>query len=77
MSKSSVINSCLWVLGSDNHGGIRWVEDVVVFQPELAPQQSVLERGLLEAGIAPYNGFTFNHFNGTTTTPPPPSLWLA
>lgn len=37
VSESSVINSCLWVLGSDNHGGIRWVEDVVVFQPEMAP----------------------------------------
>nr|BAD28266.1 hypothetical protein [Oryza sativa Japonica Group] len=38
VSKSSVINSCLWVLGSDNfintgarpqgdHGSIRWMED--------------------------------------------------
>jgi choline dehydrogenase len=43
----------------------RWVEDVVAFQPELGPWQSALERGLLEAGIAPQNGFTFDHLGGT------------
>uniref|UniRef100_A0A0D9W8F2 Glucose-methanol-choline oxidoreductase N-terminal domain-containing protein n=1 Tax=Leersia perrieri TaxID=77586 RepID=A0A0D9W8F2_9ORYZ len=43
----------------------RWVEDVVAFQPELGPWQSALERGLLEAGIAPRNGFTFDHIIGT------------
>ncbi|XP_006652668.1 protein HOTHEAD-like [Oryza brachyantha] len=43
----------------------RWVEDVVAFQPELGPWQSALERGLLEAGIAPQNGFTFDHLAGT------------
>ncbi|KAG8065886.1 hypothetical protein GUJ93_ZPchr0004g40121 [Zizania palustris] len=43
----------------------RWVEDVVAFQPELGPWQAALERGLLEAGIAPQNGFTFDHLGGT------------
>jgi choline dehydrogenase len=43
----------------------RWVEDVVAFHPELGPWQSALQRGLLEAGIAPDNGFTFDHIEGT------------
>lgn len=43
----------------------RWVEDVVAFQPELGPWQAALQRGLLEAGIAPDNGFTFDHLDGT------------
>ncbi|KAL6651236.1 hypothetical protein ACP70R_010161 [Stipagrostis hirtigluma subsp. patula] len=42
-----------------------WVEDVVAFQPELGPWQAALQRGLLESGIAPDNGFTFEHLDGT------------
>jgi choline dehydrogenase len=43
----------------------RWVEDVVAFQPELGPWQAALQSGLLEAGVAPDNGFTFDHLDGT------------
>ncbi|XP_062227446.1 protein HOTHEAD-like [Phragmites australis] len=43
----------------------RWVEDVVAFQPEVGPWQAALQRGLLESGIAPDNGFTFDHVDGT------------
>ncbi|CAL5015346.1 unnamed protein product [Urochloa decumbens] len=43
----------------------RWVEDVVAFQPELGPWQAALQSGLLESGIAPDNGFTFDHIDGT------------
>uniref|UniRef100_A0ACD5UEG1 Uncharacterized protein n=1 Tax=Avena sativa TaxID=4498 RepID=A0ACD5UEG1_AVESA len=43
----------------------RWVEDVVAFHPELGPWQAALQRGLLEAGVAPDNGFTFDHIDGT------------
>jgi choline dehydrogenase len=43
----------------------RWVEDVVAFQPELGPWQAALQSGLLESGVAPDNGFTFDHIDGT------------
>lgn len=43
----------------------RWVEDVVAFHPELGPWQAALQRGLMEVGVAPDNGFTFDHIDGT------------
>ncbi|KAF0891487.1 hypothetical protein E2562_009900 [Oryza meyeriana var. granulata] len=43
----------------------RWVEDVVAFQPELGPWQAALRRGLLEIGVVPDNGFTYDHILGT------------
>ena len=43
----------------------RWVEDVVAFHPELGPWQAALQGGLLESGITPDNGFTFDHLDGT------------
>ncbi|KAG8059884.1 hypothetical protein GUJ93_ZPchr0002g25175 [Zizania palustris] len=43
----------------------RWVEDVVAFQPELGPWQAALRRGLLETGVVPDNGFTYDHIPGT------------
>ncbi|KAK2636197.1 hypothetical protein Ddye_030989 [Dipteronia dyeriana] len=42
-----------------------WVESKVVFTPQLTPWQSVVEFGLLEAGILPYNGFSLEHLKGT------------
>jgi choline dehydrogenase len=53
-----------WDLGAAG-AAYRWVEDVVAFQPELGPWQAALQGGLLEAGVAPDNGFTFDHFDGT------------
>ncbi|BAS80284.1 protein HOTHEAD [Oryza sativa Japonica Group] len=43
----------------------QWVEDVVAFQPELGPWQAALRRGLLEIGVVPDNGFTYDHILGT------------
>uniref|UniRef100_A0A0D9VJH7 Glucose-methanol-choline oxidoreductase N-terminal domain-containing protein n=1 Tax=Leersia perrieri TaxID=77586 RepID=A0A0D9VJH7_9ORYZ len=43
----------------------RWVEDVVAFQPELGPWQAAMRRGLLEIGVVPDNGFTYDHILGT------------
>nr|CAB3447515.1 unnamed protein product [Digitaria exilis] len=43
----------------------RWVEDVVAFQPALGPWQSAVRRGLLETGVVPDNGFTYDHITGT------------
>lgn len=42
-----------------------WVEDVVAFQPEMKGWQSAVRDGLLEVGVKPYNGFTYEHINGT------------
>ncbi|CAD6243012.1 unnamed protein product [Miscanthus lutarioriparius] len=43
----------------------RWVEDVVAFRPALGPWQAAVRRGLLETGVLPDNGFTYDHIPGT------------
>ncbi|KAK3143935.1 hypothetical protein QOZ80_4AG0306810 [Eleusine coracana subsp. coracana] len=53
-----------WDLGQAT-AAYRWVEAVVAFQPELGPWQAALQQGLIESGIAPDNGFTFEHIQGT------------
>ncbi|XP_013640566.1 protein HOTHEAD isoform X1 [Brassica napus] len=42
-----------------------WVEEKVAFQPPVMGWQTALKDGLLEAGEFPYNGFTYDHINGT------------
>lgn len=42
-----------------------WVESKIVSIPELTPWQTVVEFGLLEAGILPYNGYSLEHIEGT------------
>ncbi|XVF43131.1 hypothetical protein PTKIN_Ptkin02bG0015800 [Pterospermum kingtungense] len=42
-----------------------WVESKIVSTPELTPWQTVVEFGLLEAGILPYNGYSLEHIEGT------------
>ncbi|XP_074355577.1 protein HOTHEAD-like isoform X2 [Apium graveolens] len=42
-----------------------WVEKKIVFEPELQQWQSAVRDGLLEAGVLPDNGFTFDHLIGT------------
>lgn len=42
-----------------------WVEKEVVFRPEIRSWQSAVRDGLLEAGVKPYNGFSFDHLLGT------------
>ncbi|WCJ21291.1 Glucose-methanol-choline (GMC) oxidoreductase family protein [Euphorbia peplus] len=42
-----------------------WVESKIVFKPEVTTWQSVLQFGLLEAGFIPYNGFSWEHVEGT------------
>ncbi|KAI3713380.1 hypothetical protein L1987_71957 [Smallanthus sonchifolius] len=42
-----------------------WVEKVVAFQPPLKQWQTAVRDGLVEAGIRPYNGFTYDHLYGT------------
>ncbi|KAL8207784.1 hypothetical protein R6Q57_007196 [Mikania cordata] len=43
----------------------QWVEKVVAFQPPLKQWQTAVRDGLVEAGIRPYNGFTYDHLYGT------------
>lgn len=43
----------------------RWVERVVAHQPELRQWQRAVLDGLLEVGVTPFNGFTYDHMVGT------------
>ncbi|CAO2823292.1 unnamed protein product [Amaranthus hypochondriacus] len=42
-----------------------WVENSIVFRPELRSWQSAVRDGLLEAGVGPYNDFSLEHVLGT------------
>ncbi|KAK6289479.1 hypothetical protein POUND7_001020 [Theobroma cacao] len=44
-----------------------WVERKLVSKPVLLQWQSAVRDGLLEAGVLPYNGFTYDHIIGTKT----------
>lgn len=43
----------------------RWVEKKVAFEPSMLEWQSAVRDGLVEVGVLPYNGFTYNHMYGT------------
>ncbi|KAH9325278.1 hypothetical protein KI387_005456 [Taxus chinensis] len=43
----------------------RWVEEVVAHRPPPNEWQEALAAGLIEAGISPFNGFTYDHIAGT------------
>lgn len=47
------------------HESYQWVENVVAFEPKLRQWQSAVRDGLLEIGVLPYNGFTYDHLFGT------------
>ena len=42
-----------------------WVEKKLVFEPQIKGWQTAFIDGLLEAGVTPYNGFTYEHIYGT------------
>ncbi|KAH7855625.1 hypothetical protein Vadar_026896 [Vaccinium darrowii] len=42
-----------------------WVEKKIVFRPPMLQWQSAVRDGLLEAGVLPDNGYTFEHIYGT------------
>ncbi|XP_031473629.1 protein HOTHEAD-like [Nymphaea colorata] len=42
-----------------------WIERRIVHWPKLAPWQAAFRDGLLEAGVSPFNGFTYDHIYGT------------
>ena len=37
----------------------------MAFEPPLGPWQSAVRDGLMEAGVLPFNGFTYDHIYGT------------
>ncbi|KAK9020899.1 hypothetical protein V6N11_010911 [Hibiscus sabdariffa] len=43
----------------------QWVENLVAFEPPMGEWQSAVRDGLIEVGVMPFNGFTFDHINGT------------
>ncbi|XP_057798495.1 protein HOTHEAD-like [Salvia miltiorrhiza] len=42
-----------------------WVERKVAFRPRLRQWQAAVREGLLDAGVLPDNGFTYEHLHGT------------
>ncbi|CAN4100101.1 unnamed protein product [Withania somnifera] len=42
-----------------------WIEKQIVHKPILAPWQKAVSEGLLEVGISPFNGYTYDHIYGT------------
>ncbi|GER52377.1 oxygen-dependent choline dehydrogenase [Striga asiatica] len=42
-----------------------WIEKQIVFQPQPSLWQKAVRDGLLEAGVSPFNGFTYDHKYGT------------
>ncbi|KAI3694352.1 hypothetical protein L1987_77317 [Smallanthus sonchifolius] len=42
-----------------------WIEKVMVFKPEMKKWQSAVRSGLVEAGVTPDNGFSYDHIIGT------------
>lgn len=42
-----------------------WIEKQIVHKPNLAPWQTAFRDSLLEVGISPFNGFTYDHIYGT------------
>ncbi|XP_022922265.1 protein HOTHEAD [Cucurbita moschata] len=42
-----------------------WVERVVAFEPRMGKWQSAVRGGLVDVGVVPDNGFTYDHLYGT------------
>ncbi|TVU09320.1 hypothetical protein EJB05_42786 [Eragrostis curvula] len=42
-----------------------WVEEKIVQWPKIAPWQAALRDGLIQAGVSPFNGYTYDHISGT------------
>lgn len=42
-----------------------WVERKVAHQPRIMQWQTAVKDGLLDAGVSPFNGFTYEHLLGT------------
>ncbi|KAI3829333.1 hypothetical protein L1987_03453 [Smallanthus sonchifolius] len=47
------------------HESYEWTEKVMVFKPVVQKWQSALRAALVESGVTPHNGFTYDHVIGT------------
>ncbi|CAL8078569.1 unnamed protein product [Prunus armeniaca] len=45
-----------------------WVENTIVFRPNVSRWESLVKEALLEAGVGPDNGFNLNHILGSKVT---------
>ncbi|CAO2163468.1 unnamed protein product [Urochloa humidicola] len=63
-AKQSFVQQAGWDEGLVNQS-YPWVEERIVHWPKVAPWQAALRDGLLEAGVSPYNGYTYDHLCGT------------
>lgn len=43
----------------------QWIEKQIVHRPSLPPWQRAIKDSLVEVGISPFNGFTYDHVYGT------------
>ncbi|CAA3010877.1 Protein HOTHEAD [Olea europaea subsp. europaea] len=62
--RSSYIKRVRWDAKLVNES-YHWIEKQIVQRPKLAPWQKALRDSLLENGVTPYNGYTFDHVYGT------------
>ncbi|KAL8112401.1 hypothetical protein AgCh_019928 [Apium graveolens] len=60
----SYVSAVGWDLKLVNES-YQWVEKVVAFEPPMLGWQSAVRDGLMEVGVLPYNGFTYDHMYGT------------
>ncbi|XP_076930500.1 (R)-mandelonitrile lyase-like [Bidens hawaiensis] len=79
LSGSSAINAGFYSRAVDefyNRSGInfdksliaqsyQWIENLIVFEPELQPWQVSVRDGLLQSGVRPFNGYSLLHAFGT------------
>ncbi|KAM3409230.1 hypothetical protein ACQJBY_001907 [Aegilops geniculata] len=63
-ASNEYVRTAGWDAGLVN-SSYRWVERALVFRPDVPPWQAALRDALLEAGVTPDNGFTFDHVTGT------------
>ncbi|KAJ0261769.1 Glucose-methanol-choline [Hirschfeldia incana] len=73
----SVINAGFYTRAGDDYveeaewereeveAAYEWVEKKLVFEPRVMGWQTAFKNGLLEAGVDPYNDFTYDHIYGT------------
>ncbi|KAJ9139942.1 hypothetical protein P3X46_030633 [Hevea brasiliensis] len=71
ISEDGVYNTRARVLGGGSslnagfytHAGSDFKK--IAFEPTMLQWQSAVRDGLIQAGVSPYNGFTYDHFSGT------------
>ncbi|KAI3808846.1 hypothetical protein L1987_24808 [Smallanthus sonchifolius] len=63
-SSADFVNKAGWDLKLVKES-YEWVEKKVAFEPKVLAWQAAVKEGLLEAGVVPDNGFSYEHIYGT------------